>query len=129
VLGDDAISQYRKPDILLRGHPEGFQIVPGEFRALANIPDTAEVAVVDLDAAAQTASWSMADLRANLPMAVDATIRTMWVATASMSAAGLAASMSGSCEKGTYSKIAHQVTAPGARTALSGPLLFHLARQ
>ncbi len=58
--------------IPLRAHPEGFQLDPDNRRAFVNVPDAREIAVVDMDAVRQTASWQMPDLRANFPMALDA---------------------------------------------------------
>jgi DNA-binding beta-propeller fold protein YncE len=77
----DARDHSRKADIRLEGHPESFQIVPGESRVLVNVPDTAEVAVIDLRAGTQTTSWPLGDLRGNFPMAVDPTMQTTWVVT------------------------------------------------
>ena len=59
--------------IPLQAHPEGFQLDPETRRAFVNVPDARQVAVVDMDAGRQTASWRMPDLRANFPMALDAT--------------------------------------------------------
>jgi hypothetical protein len=75
----DATSHARKPDIRLKGHPESFQILPGSARALVNIPETSEVAVVDLLKGAQVASWSLGTLHGNFPMAIDAESHTAWI--------------------------------------------------
>ena len=58
--------------IALPAHPEGFQLDPDNRRAFINLPDARQIAVVDLDAGRQTASWRVPDLRANFPMALDA---------------------------------------------------------
>jgi DNA-binding beta-propeller fold protein YncE len=58
--------------IPLPAHPEGFQLDPDTRRAFVNVPDARQIAVVDLDAGAQTASWRIPDLRANFPMTLDA---------------------------------------------------------
>jgi DNA-binding beta-propeller fold protein YncE len=65
--------------ILLQAHPEGFQLDPENRRAFVNVPDARQVAVVDMDAGRQTASWRMPDLRANFPMALDASRSTIAV--------------------------------------------------
>ena len=58
--------------ILLRAHPEGFQIDAERQRAYVNVPDAGQIAVVDLHAGRQTTSWHVPDgLRANFPMALD----------------------------------------------------------
>ncbi|MFL5251929.1 MAG: YncE family protein [Rhodopila sp.] len=58
--------------ISLRAHPEGFQLTPDGRRALVNVPEAREIAVVDLSAGRQIASWPLLNLRANFPMALDA---------------------------------------------------------
>jgi hypothetical protein len=57
--------------IALKGHPEGFQIEPNTGRAFVNVPDAKQIAVVDLDARRQTATWKVPDARSNFPMALD----------------------------------------------------------
>lgn len=56
----------------LSAHPEGFQLDPAMRRAFVNVPDSHEIAVVDLAAGRRVTSWPTADLRANFPMARDA---------------------------------------------------------
>jgi hypothetical protein len=56
----------------LSAHPEGFQLDPAAHRAFVNVPDAHEIAVIDLAAGRQEASWPVPDLRANFPMARDA---------------------------------------------------------
>ena len=58
--------------IPLQAHPEGFQLAPANHQAFVNVPDARQIAVVDLAAARQTASWRLPNLRANFPMAFDA---------------------------------------------------------
>ncbi len=57
--------------IKLSGHPEGFQFDAEGHRAFVNVPDTRQIAVLDLEHGRQTASWSVPDVRANFPMALD----------------------------------------------------------
>ena len=57
--------------VRLSAHPESFQLDPAARRAFVNVPNAQEIAVVDLAAGRQVASWPMADLRANFPMARD----------------------------------------------------------
>jgi DNA-binding beta-propeller fold protein YncE len=59
--------------IPLKGHPEGFQIEPQTGRAFVNIPDAQQIAVIDLDARRQIATWKVADASANFPMALNST--------------------------------------------------------
>jgi DNA-binding beta-propeller fold protein YncE len=56
----------------LSAHPESFQLDPATRRAFVNVPNAHEIAVVDLAAGRQAASWPVGDLRANFPMARDA---------------------------------------------------------
>ena len=55
----------------LPAHPEGFQLDPSTRRAFVNVPDAGQVAVVDLAAGKQVASWRIPGLKANFPMALD----------------------------------------------------------
>ena len=57
--------------VALAAHPEGFQIEPLSRRAFVNIPDGNQIAVVDLVAGRQIASWRTPGSRSNFPMAVD----------------------------------------------------------
>lgn len=55
----------------LPAHPEGFQLDPATRRAFVNLPDGRQVAVVDLVAGKQIATWKVPRLDANFPMAWD----------------------------------------------------------
>ena len=55
----------------LPAHPEGFRVDAEGRRALVNVPDAGQIAVVDLTTGKQTATWRMPSLRANFPMAWD----------------------------------------------------------
>ena len=55
----------------LPAHPEGFQLDPSTRRAFVNVPDAGQVALVDLAAGKQVASWRVPGLKANFPMALD----------------------------------------------------------
>ena len=58
-------------DIKLAAHPESFQLDPASGRIFVNVPDAGQIAVVDLAAAKQVASWTVPGLRANFPLAID----------------------------------------------------------
>jgi WD40 repeat protein len=77
----DPRSRKQVGNIPLRGHPEGFQFVDAGQRALVNVPDNREVAVVDLGRGSQSTSWALTDARSNFPMAVDAQGHRAWVVT------------------------------------------------
>jgi DNA-binding beta-propeller fold protein YncE len=68
----DAATMRRVDDIRLKGHPESFQLWPGESLLYANIPGAHEIAVIDLQAAHQVKSWPSQSWLSNYPMAVDA---------------------------------------------------------
>jgi YVTN family beta-propeller protein len=55
----------------LPAHPEGFRVDKDGRRALVNVPDAGQIAVLDLTTGKQTATWRVPDLRANFPMALD----------------------------------------------------------
>jgi DNA-binding beta-propeller fold protein YncE len=58
-------------DIKLAAHPESFQVDLASGRVFVNVPDPGQIAVVDLGTARQVASWTVAGLRANFPLAID----------------------------------------------------------
>lgn len=58
-------------DISLKAHPESFQLDEAQAHAFVNVPNTHEVAVVDLPARRQVKSLPLTDLGANFPLAVD----------------------------------------------------------
>ncbi len=57
--------------VKLAAHPESFQISPDGRRTMVNVPDAQQIAVVDLASDRQLATWRVAGLRANFPMARD----------------------------------------------------------
>src|SRR5262245_57836307 len=63
-------STHRKvADILLKGHPESFQLEESGARAFVNVPDAGEIAVADRKSGKQVAAWPTKNLHANYPMA------------------------------------------------------------
>jgi len=67
----DPASRSTMSSIKLPAHPEGFQLDPSTRRAFVNVPDAGQVAVVDLTAGKQVATWRVPGLKANFPMALD----------------------------------------------------------
>jgi hypothetical protein len=67
----DPVAQARIGDIKLPAHPEAFQIDAARRRAYVNIPDAAQIAVVDLASGRPAASWRIPGLHGNFPMALD----------------------------------------------------------
>ena len=69
----DPVTRNVTGTITLQGHPEGFQIEPTTGRAFVNVPDAKQIAVVDLDARRQIATWKVPGAGSNFPMALNAT--------------------------------------------------------
>lgn len=65
----DPATGAKVADIKLAAHPESFQIAPSGF-AYVNVPDAKQIAVIDLNARRQTASWKPGG-SANFPAALD----------------------------------------------------------
>jgi DNA-binding beta-propeller fold protein YncE len=65
--------------VVLPGHPEGFRVDVDGSRALVNVPDAGQIAVVDLNRGNQTATWRVHGMSANFPMAWDEANRTIAV--------------------------------------------------
>jgi len=58
-------------DIPLGAHPEGFELERSGTRILVNVPNAAEIAIIDRVDHRQVARWTTGPLRANFPMALD----------------------------------------------------------
>ena len=67
----DPVTRDVTGTIALQGHPEGFQIDPATGRAFVNVPDAKQIAVVDLGAGRQVATWKVPGAGGNFPMALD----------------------------------------------------------
>lgn len=67
----DPAKRSKIGDIKLAAHPESFQLDPAGGRIFVNVPDAGHIAVVDLAASRQVATWTLPGLRANFPMAID----------------------------------------------------------
>lgn len=68
----DARTLARISDIPLKGHPESFQLAPGDARLFVNVPDANEISVLDRTRAKTVGHWAIDAPRANYPMAIDA---------------------------------------------------------
>ena len=66
----DPAGRRKIADIVLRAHPESFQLASASGRAFVNLPQTREIAVLDLAAGKQVAAWPMSS-GGNFPMALD----------------------------------------------------------
>lgn len=65
----------------LPGHPESFQLDPSGDRIYVNVPAAAAVVVLDRVSGRTVATWSVAPLAANFPMALDSASHRLFVAT------------------------------------------------
>ena len=66
----DPLKRQQVGEITLGDHPEGFQIDPASERAYLNIPGQRRIAVVDLLAHREVASWPAEGLIWNFPLAL-----------------------------------------------------------
>jgi DNA-binding beta-propeller fold protein YncE len=67
----DPVSSARVSNVELPAHPEGFALASNGQRAFVNLPDTGEIAVVDLGTHRHVASWRVRHARANFPIALN----------------------------------------------------------
>lgn len=73
----DLASKLKLSEVPLVAHPEGFQLSADGARAFVNVPDARQVAVVDIHAGKQTATWALTKLRSNFPMAMNSNGTTL----------------------------------------------------
>lgn len=76
----DPTTRSKLKDIGLPAHPEGFQLALDGSRAFVNVPDARQIASVDLISGKQAATWRVADLQSNFPMALDGPGRMLAIA-------------------------------------------------
>jgi DNA-binding beta-propeller fold protein YncE len=67
----DTISRKKIGEIPLAAHPESFQLDQTSKRIWANVPGAGHVAVLDLGAGKQVATWMLPNAKSNFPMAID----------------------------------------------------------
>jgi hypothetical protein len=67
----DPATARKVQDILLPGHPEGFQIDPKRTRIYVNLPSAQQVAVIDRSSAKIVTKWGPWLESGNFPMALD----------------------------------------------------------
>jgi DNA-binding beta-propeller fold protein YncE len=76
----DTLGRRRIASVALKGHPESLQFDESSGHILVNVPDAHEIAVVDVEAEKQVASWPLRGLSGNFPMAIDAARQQVLVA-------------------------------------------------
>jgi hypothetical protein len=67
----DPHRRIKLADVKLAAHPEGFQLALDGAAAFVNVPKAHQIAVIDLAARRQAATWTVPDLAENFPMAID----------------------------------------------------------
>ncbi|MEY2410708.1 MAG: hypothetical protein QOF48_3378 [Verrucomicrobiota bacterium] len=67
----DSVTMKQTRSIKLAAHPESFQLEQQGVLIYVNVPDARQVAVIDREKKAVTATWPMTEFRANFPMALD----------------------------------------------------------
>jgi YVTN family beta-propeller protein len=83
--GDGAIAAIDPKDgklvahAAVAGHPESFQLEHAGSRIFVNVPDAAQIAVVDRKAMRVTTTWPVTTAAANFPMALDETHHRLFV--------------------------------------------------
>jgi hypothetical protein len=70
----------RMADVVLKGHPESFQLAEKQARLFVNVPEAHLVAVVDTNSFKVIAEWPVKDCQENFPMAIDEENRRVFVA-------------------------------------------------
>lgn len=69
----------RKANFALPAHPESFQFAPDGQHVLVNLPDSRQIASIDLTSQTVNPDWSRPSATANFSMAVDSTIHRVFV--------------------------------------------------
>lgn len=77
----EALTLQKVGDIKLAGHPESFQLESTGSRLFVNVPSAQHIAVVDRQKGAVLATWSVGEMDANFPMALDEMNHRLFVAT------------------------------------------------
>ena len=83
--GDGAVAVFdpatgkKLADISLDAHPESFQFEKSGPRIFANVPDAAEVEVVDREKHTILAKWPVKEAGANFPMALDEATHRLFI--------------------------------------------------
>ena len=81
----NAASAEPTADVHLAGHPESFQLETSGTRAFVNVPNAAQVAVVDRVKRSVVATWPVPRAGGNFPMALDEQGRRLYVGARSPS--------------------------------------------
>ena len=67
----DSLTMKQTGRIKLAAHPESFQLETRGSRIFVNVPDAKQIAIIDREKQAVTATWPMKEFQANFPMALD----------------------------------------------------------
>ena len=74
----DTVKKQKVGDIMLKAHPESFQLSPSTGQIFVNVPRSREIAVIDGPAGKQTGGWPMSQ-GGNFPMALNEAARQVLV--------------------------------------------------
>lgn len=77
----DPAAEKMTRSIKLAAHPESFQLDATDSRIFVNVPNAAQIAVVDRQSGSVVATWNLGEMRANFPMALDEAAHRLFVAT------------------------------------------------
>jgi len=77
----DAATEKQIGDIKLAGHPESFQIEKDTGRIFVNVPSARQIAVLDAKALKVEATWPLAQVQENFPMALDNANHRLFIGT------------------------------------------------
>lgn len=77
----DTKNHHHLGDVKLAGHPESFQLEKSGRNLYVNVPDAEQIVVIDRNKQAVIATWSLADLRSNFPMALDEAHQRLLIGT------------------------------------------------
>lgn len=76
----EAVSWKVEGQIEFAGHPEAFQLESQGTRLFVNVPEAGHIAVADRATRAVVARWALQNVEANYPMALDESLRRLYVA-------------------------------------------------
>ncbi len=71
ILEAAASALARRGEIALVGHAESFQLEQDSPRIFVNVPEAKQVQMVDREKRTVIATWNLAEMRGNFPMALD----------------------------------------------------------
>lgn len=77
----DISTMHKSGEVMLAGHPEGFQVDPSRSRIYVNVPSARHIAVIDGQKGTVRETWDLMDAIGNYPMALDEAANRVFVGT------------------------------------------------